>query len=282
MRYKAENLHRSSTLLETVTRNGIFNRGANGDIVLMAALTRFVCFCAQFDKASFHHLRVLKYENKLKRKEEEDKILDPDFHLQFYDVQDAFLGYNSCYDTLLQAIKFAFKLVGKIETEQDFLDALANCKWNTTGDAIGIKDLLIKSYLSQNSSFKNFLNKSISFFETKRNKSSKYANNIKHNGGIIFPSLKNYIPSVSKVFDVVFMERHSNGECRFNIQEKSEPFKMECLYPMTIDSTTAIQILNTQNESIYNYTIFLFDVLKYDQLKSGEYIFPFDSNDNIL
>ena len=247
----------------------------DGDIVLMAALTRFVCFCLQFDKASSHHLKALKYENKLQQKEV--KLSDSDAYLQFFNVQDAFLGYNSCYDTLLQAIKFAFRLVGRIETERDFLDVLDNCKWNTTCDTIGIKELLSKSYLGQNTSFKNFLNKSISFFETKRNKNAKYANNIKHNGGIIFPSLKNYIPDVSKILDEVSIIISSDGKCRFNIQEKSEPFEMEWLYPLTIDSTTALQILNTQNESIYNYAVYLFSTLQYDQLKSGKYIFPFET-----
>lgn len=280
--YRIENIHRSSTLLETIVKNQFYNCGANGDIVLMAALTRFVCFCMQFDKASYHHIKALKYENKLKRKE--DRLPDSDFHLQFFNIQDAFLGYSSCYDTLLQAIKFAFKLVGRIEIKQDFLDALDNCKWNTTGNTIGIKDLLDKNYLSQNISFKNFLNRSISFFETKRNTNAKYANNIKHNGGIILPTLKTYIPDVSKVVDEISMIISPDGKCRFNVQEESSPFKMDWLYPLTIDSTTALQILNTQNESIYNYTVYLFATLQYDQLKSGEYKFPFESirKENLL
>ena len=141
MKFNTNNIHRSSKLLEIIVKNKFYNCGANGDIVLMAALTRFICFCFQFDKASYCHIKAWKYKNKAVSND--GIISDSDETLQYFNIQDAFLGYNSCYDTLLQAIKFAFQLVPELKSKNDFVEALKDCKWGSDGKSIGIKELLL-------------------------------------------------------------------------------------------------------------------------------------------
>ena len=102
------NLRRSEALLKQIVCNQFYNCGANGDIVLMAALTRFVCFCLQFDKASYQHLKAIELQDKATHNNV--NFTEGDRHLLLFNIQDAIQEYNACYDTLLQAIKFAFRV----------------------------------------------------------------------------------------------------------------------------------------------------------------------------
>ena len=271
-----DNLRRSEALLKQIVCNQFYNCGANGDIVLMAALTRFVCFCLQFDKASYQHLKAIELQNKAKHNNV--NFTEGDRHLLLFNIQDAIQGYNACYDTLLQAIKFAFRLVESIETEDDLLGALENNKWLSNH---GIKDLLIEQYDSKDNKFKSFLDVSSNFFESKRGDNAKYANSIKHNGGLILPSLKTFIPNVSKVIGNVSFIKYPDGRYKFNVHNDVNLFKLECLYPLEVKPIDILQRLNAQNKWIYEYVNYLFSVLQYDTLKelsalSGKYVFPFE------
>lgn len=272
-----ENIFRSTPLLEMIVKSQFYNCGANGDQNLMAALTRYVCFCFQFDKASYTHIKALKTGIK-----SEISKPDGDIFLQFYHVQDVILGYNSCYDTLLQVIKFAFQLAPELHTQEDFLDAINNCRWTSDPNTQGIKELLKEQY-SDNIEFQTFLKKSISFFETVRRKNAEYANKIKHGGGIIIPPLKTFIPSISKVNQKVSIIKKADGRLYFDCPENTSSFKMEWLYPDVVESQRLLQILQNQNAKIFEYAQYLFQFLKYDTLKdipsiSGKYTFPLDSN----
>lgn len=277
--YQIDNLRRSEDLLKQIICNQFYNCGANGDIVLMAALTRFVCFCFQFDKASYQHLKAIELQNKAKHNNV--NFTEGDRRLLLFNIQDAIQEYNACYDTLLQAIKFAFSLAENIETEDDFLGALENNKWLSNHRIKGIKDLLIEQYDSNDDNFKSFLDVSSNFFESKRGDNAQYANSIKHNGGLILPSLKTFIPNVSKVIGNVSFIKYPNGKYKFNVPNDANLFKLESLYPIEVRPIDALQRLNAQNKWIYEYVNHLFRVLQYDKLKelpalSGKYVFPFE------
>ncbi len=256
-----EKIFRSAPLLEMIVKNQFYNCGANDNQNLMAALTRCVCFCFQFDKASYEHLKALKLEVKSQIPKS-----DGDIFLQFYHIQDAILGYNSCYDTLLQIIKFAFQLAPELHTQEDFLDAINNCRWTSDPNTQGIKELLQQKY-SDNMVFPAFLKKSISFFETTRRKNAEYANKIKHGGGILIPPLQTFIPSVSKVNQKVSIIKKADGTLHFGFPKDITSFKMEWLYPDVVESQRLLQILQNQNAKIFEYAQYLFQFLKYDTLK---------------
>lgn len=274
-----DNLKRSEALLKQIVYNQFYNCGANGDIFLMAALTRFVCFCLQFDKASYQHLKAIELQNKAKHNNV--NFTEGDKHLLLFNIQDAIQEYNACYDTLLQAIKFAFRLVESIGTKDDLLHVFENNKWLSYCRITGIKDLLIEQYDAKDDDFKSFLDVSSNFFETKRGKNAKYANSIKHNGGIILPSLKTFIPNVSKAIGNVSFIKHHDGKYKFNVPNDANLFKLEWLYPLEVKPIDILQRLSDQNKWIYEYVNYLFRVLQYDKLKelpalSGNYVFPFE------
>lgn len=275
---KRPKLNRGTEFLNIIINNSFYRYGAHGDVMLMAALTRFVCFCLQFDKASYYHLKVLEFEDKAKSNN--GNLSDTDEAFRFFYVQDAILGYNSCYDTLLQAIKFFFKLSPGLSSRDDFEKALKDCKWKSGERIDGIRDLLERSYSFENKQFKSFMKKSGTFFVERREKNACFANKIKHNGGVITTSLKAFFPQIIKDKDVKY-EKKATGECKFVVQEDTTSFKMEWLCPLVLDFKSTLQSLDAQNKYIFEYVQYLFDLLQFNQFKNitpldGEYIFPFE------
>lgn len=272
-----KNIHNSEEILNKIVKAQFYSAGCGGDILLMTALTRFICVCSQFDKANYNLVKAIKLSKTFAKCETQQS---QEVELLYF-LQDACIGYIACYDTLLQVLYFGLRLCDEMQTQNDFQNEIKNLKWMNSKDSLGVKEYIFQTQQINYPEVVDFMHKATSFFETSRQRIAKFANAMKHGGGLILESMKSYIPPCSKANQEITILYRPNRRVEFVVPNEGLTFfKYDWLYPETVEPSRLINILKTQNKNIYEFAIYLYNFLQYDKLYDlnplkDKYVYPY-------
>jgi len=223
----------------------------------------------------------------------ENLTLDARECIILFELQHAILAYSSCYDTILQIVYFAFHFAKDFTTEKKYHKQLSRCKWfeevpkkdKKTGTTI-VEKRGVKVWLGEISSDKanTLYDKLVVFYGAGiRGKVNKYANSIKHKGGISIARLNTYIPKIIRIKRPFMIKKNISFQPLFKDVEKFDP---KVLYPEEIDFNECFSMLVEQNLEIYNFTEFLYEFMglsNFDKksIFASQFTLPFyyDKND---
>jgi len=251
-----------------ISNNPLYRNCANGDNRLMAALCLYFCLNQQFGFANYATTKA----NRLFCSSDTNNLTqDAKDCLALYNIEHAILSYSSCYDTILQIVYFAFHFAKDFQSEKQYREQLNRCLWydspivkdKETGEykakEIGMKIWFAE--LSDNSSKLLFEKLSTFYGSSCRGKVNKFANGIKHKGGISISSLNTYIPDCKRILTPVTVSKIGNTYKFHPIDNNVATFDPKILYPQEIDFEECLSMLESQNKIIYEFVDYLFQFM---------------------
>lgn len=263
------------TILKEISKNPFFKNCANGDHRLMAALCLYFNLSYQFDFANYATMVAIRtYEN------DDNQNLTQDSRecIVLFNLEHAILSYSACYDKILQIVYFAFHFAKEFSTKKEYQSQLNRCRWHTKDiDANGTqKESGLKFWFREieSKSAQDLLKKLEDFYGSNRGKINKYANQIKHKGGISIPILNNYIPSICTIESPFKMERDGNRLFPKFQDSTIKLFKPDILYPIEVDPNNIISLLIEQNSIIYDFSDYLFKFMGLDVYDANSIFAP--------
>lgn len=256
-------------IVRNIGNNPLYRNCANGDKRLMVALCLFFCLHQQYSFANYALKEAAdRLFNDLDSKNLTDDAKDS---LTLFNLQHAILSYNSCYDTVLQIVYFAFHFAKDFHSRQQYLKQLNRCKWS---DIRSVKDRqtgLCKaeetglkiwcSELTDKASKSLFDKLSVLYGEDCRGRVNKLANTIKHKGGISIASLNKFIPDCLCVETPFTFSKQGDTYKLTPVKNNIETFDPKILYPQEIDFEECISMLKYQNKIIYEFVEYLFNFM---------------------
>lgn len=269
-----------SDYILSISNNPLYRHFANGDNRLMAALCLFFSLSYQLDFANYAVKRVLR----LQKNDNKDLTDDARDTIILYELQHAILAYSSCYDTIIQIVYFAFHFAKDFNNEKDYLKQLSRCKWyeeiirqpKGSNLPISVKRGLRVWFeeIETAESKALFVKLSELYGPNYRGKVNKFANIIKHKGGISISSLNTYIPDISRITEPIkFVKR----ETRYYLDPQSkigELFRAEIFYPTVIDIEDCIDMLIEQNHIICNFVEYLYTFMGLNKYNKEDLFAP--------
>ena len=252
--------------IQGISKNPLFRNCANGDHRLMAALCLFFNLSHQFDFANYATKKAIRNFNDAKDCELTQESRDC---IVLFNIEHAILSYSACYDKILQIVYFAFHFAKDFSTKKEFQEQLSRCRWyeksfdaNGNNKEIGLK-IWFNEIKSDNAH--NFFEKLSNFYGPDiRGKINKYANQIKHKGGISLPLLNKYIPSVCRVETPISLKYNGNRITLKNQETVGAIFKPEIFYPEEIIIEHFIPLLKEQNNCIFEFVEYLYTFMGLD------------------
>lgn len=254
--------------VRNIGNNPLYRNCANGDNRLMAALCLFFCLHQQYSFANYALKKAIRLFDNMDSESLTDEAKDS---LILFNLQHAILAYNSCYDTILQIVYFAFHFAKDFHSRKQYLAQLSRCKWSDirpvkdgqTGlrkaEETGLK--IWFSELTDEASKSLFDKLSVLCGKDCRVRVNKLANTIKHKGGISIVSLNQYIPDCLRV-ETHFAFSKQGDTYKFTPTKNNiESFDPKILYPQEIDFVECISMLKNQNKIIYEFVEYLFNFM---------------------
>lgn len=252
----------------SISNNPLYRNCANGDNRLMASLCLFFSLNQQYGFANYATMKA----NRLFRNLESEKLTeDAKDCLVLFNLEHAILAYSSCYDTLLQIVYFAFHFAKEFQNEKKYQDELNRCVWYNTHI---VKDKVTGEYKAKEIGMKVWFreltddaskilyDKLSTFYGPDcRSKVNKYANMIKHKGGISIASLNQYIPDCIRVITPFTFTKQGNTYKFHQTDGAVETFNPKILYPQEIDFQECLSMLKNQNTIIYDFVEDLFNFM---------------------
>lgn len=235
--------------VRNIGNNPLYRNCANGDKRLMVALCLFFCLHQQYSFANNALKEADRLFNDLDSKNLTDDAKDS---LILFNLQHAILAYNSCYDTVLQIVYFAFHFAKDFHDKGGYEKQLENCRW---------KDLKKTFNMLTNEASKSLYDKLFVFYEKDRNDKKNLANIIKHRGGISIASLNKFIPDCLCVKTPFTFSKQGDTYKFTPTKSNIESFDPKILYPPEIDFVECISMLKHQNKIIYEFVKYLFNFM---------------------
>ena len=255
--------------VKSISENPLYHRNcANGDNRLMAALCLFFCLHQQYSFANYALKKAIRLFDNL---DTEKMTADTKDSLTLFNLQHSILAYNSCYDTILQIVYFAFHFAKQFHTQSQYLAQLNRCKWfdtqtikdKQTGLEV-IKNTGLKVWFSEltDETSQLLFDKLSTFYGADcRGQVNKLANIIKHKGGISIASLNKFIPDCIRI-DTPFTFSKQGDTYKFTPEKRNiETFNPQILYPQEINFEDCISMLKGQNKIIYEFVEYLFNFM---------------------
>lgn len=254
--------------VKSIGSNPLYRDCANRDNRLMAALCLFFCLHQQYSLANYALKKAIRLFDNVDSENLTDEAKDC---LILFNLQHAILIYNSCYDTILQIIYFAFHFAKPFHSKSQYLKRLKRCKWSSTQSVknkqTGLEEIkhtgLRKCFseLTDEASKSLFDKLSVFYGKDCRGSVNKLANIIKHKGGISIASLNHFIPDCCRV-ETSFIFSKQGNICKFAPAKGNiEMFSPKILYPQEIDFEECISMLKNQNKIIYEFVEYLFNFM---------------------
>lgn len=267
--------------IRMISNNPLYRCGANGDKRLMASLCMFFRLNQQF---SFANYALIKADN-LYNNIDTEKLTDEAKNcLILFNIEHSILAYNSCYDTVLQIVYFAFHFAKDFHSEKQYLRQLSRCKWkdeysvlNKVSNTYEKKETGLTFWFSEltDEISQSFFAKLSSFYgPDSRGIINQYANAIKHKGGISISLLNSYIPDCSIVETPVEFIKEDNKILLKPENNNIKIFDTKIFYPEEIDFAESLEILKKQNTIIYEFVDFLFNYMGLNIFDSKSILAP--------
>lgn len=168
-------------------------------------------------------------------------------------AKNAIIWYNSCYDFILQIIYFGFDFWKSIDTPEAYAQEMGNCKFSAwTGDWCQWEKLKIKSFnllAGQNDEAGKLYGKLTDFYHKggeKKNNILKWANILKHRGGLNFDGIY-----AKPNFKVIFKNQLDNSYAR----------------PLLLKIDDVIEELISEHKKIVTFADYLYEFMELDTLE---------------
>ncbi len=257
------------SIIEGIASKRLYINHIIGDRRLMAALVLYFQLSYQYDFANYalNQARTIlscgECRSELKGDARDCIVL--------FELEHAILSYNSCYDTILQIVYFAFHFADDFSTKEEYRKRLSDCKWISRKykkDENGKNESIecgIKSLLRGISPDQKLGEKLVDFYEKDRKYIRDLSNIIKHQGGISINSLNTYIPDVKHVKGKLPIKRDGNEYCYDPKSSPIEVFDPKILYQECIDLDGCISELIKQNNYVFEFVQYLYEFMGLEQ-----------------
>lgn len=264
-----------------ISDNPLYRNCANGDNRLMASLCLYFCLNNQY---SFANYATMKANRLFDNSDTANLTQETKDCLTLYNLEHAILAYSSCYDTILQIVYFAFHFAKDFQNEKKYHEQLNRCLWydspivkDKESGEYKIKETGMKIWFGElsNDASKSLFEKLSTFYGAScRGKVNKYANAIKHKGGISIASLNSYIPDCIRVVSPITFTKKGDT-FKFHLTDKNmTTFNPKILYPQEIDFKECLSMLENQNKIIYEFVEYLFNFMGLNDFNKKDIFAP--------
>jgi len=273
-------LQNITELIKQIKSSALYRCMANGNFHLYAALHQFENLSTNLGYANY----ALTLTNRCFEKYEELGD-DAKRHESFFHLRNAIISYQTCYDTILQIVFWAFHFANDVENEEDSRNVMGKCSWNDKFFLHGKfrKKLKEESYMVYQKQIAkeisnkyspdaaDFANTISEYFNNKRYILNEHANIIKHRGGFTLEHQSNvsYVKT-----PIEFIINKSKGTCSSIVTEDIQLVQSDWFEPLEINIPDEINLLKEQNEYIVTLANYIFKKLKFDRLSTKDIFAP--------
>lgn len=257
--------------IKKISHKDVFSHGyvhscCGGHVPLAIATTKYEDLEGMINSANLSLTCSMKDSIRAlcRRKETEDAQLED----RFNHLRHAILDYNACYDYCLQVIYFAFEFCGNElpSEENEFDKVLRDCVYQIPNEKT--KPSKFYKNLEQASiseSYAKQLKERLDEFISKRTELAKWANAIKHRGGIVINGLGYNRTDIGLGAKFSYI-RHPDGTIDLKFyQDKIIPLK-RYIEPIVLDLSDTICKLIQQNNIICEFAEWLFTFVGFSKI----------------
>ena len=198
----------------------------------------------------------------------EEETAEAQLAERYFHLKHAILDYNACYDYCLQVIYFAFEFCGKelLSEENEFDKVLHDCVYQIPNEKTKPSKFyknLEKASQTQPSAYQ--LKERLDEFIANRTELAKWANAIKHRGGIVIKGLEHSRIDIGLGGKYSYT-RYPDGTIDLKLfQDKIVPLK-KYIEPIVLDLSDTISKLIQQNYIICEFSEWLFSFVGFSKI----------------
>ena len=224
----------------------LFKMSCLGDHRLYAAMTKFFQIEDRFNISNYYLRKVIKINHNAvitsSKTGEVQHTQEAQNIVRFINAENAILGFNACYDYILQIVYFALYICPDFSTREEFLHLSKECDFSKN------KPLRQKFRLlyQKDKNATKFYDKLTTFYCDSRKRIQDYANIIKHQGGfyiIDFPQ--------------------PTSPCVYCGKDGNIIFNPKMFDPEYVSIDELIAVLSEVSKTIYTFTNYLFKFLSF-------------------